>query len=68
MQYITGGVCLLPWTITDNLNPLLADANFPNIISQLSKYFKDIRATGNGPIWTKIRIGLPTSAEIKSLK
>jgi len=63
MQSIVEGITILPWATTDYENPILADSDFPVTISQLQKYLKDIRPNSNGPIWTKIRIGFPITAD-----
>jgi len=63
MRTMAEGACLLPWATLDNKDSLQCEEDFPETISQLRKYFKDIRPTDNGPIWTKIRLGLPISAD-----
>jgi len=63
MQNIVEGISFLPWSTIDFANPIVNEEDFPETISQLQKYFKDIRPNNNGPIWTKIRIGLPVTAD-----
>jgi len=63
MQSIAEGVTIFPWATTDHENPIIDETDFPETISQIQKYFKDIRPNATGPTWTKIRLGLPIASD-----
>jgi len=63
MQSIAEGITIFPWATTDHENPIIDETDFPETISQIQKYFKDIRPNATGPTWTKIRLGLPIASD-----